>query len=94
MKKLFKLKLHNAVSLNDSQMKQIIGGYDDDSDYTGGYGKKPCKLPPKVCACLNHSDGDTCTWIDAAGNVLYGKCLAFAPDWTLHCSDAYGPIMH
>lgn len=33
MKKLSKLKLHNAVGLNNSQMKQIIGGYDENTDY-------------------------------------------------------------
>jgi natural product precursor len=88
MKKLSKLKLHNAVSLNDSQMKQIIGGYGEYTGYTGGSGGKPCNLPPKVCACINHKEGDPCSFVNSSGVTEYGKC-GYTTYWdtVMHCSD-------
>lgn len=40
MKKLGKLKLHNATLLNDREMKNIVGGYGDGYDeYESGSDK-------------------------------------------------------
>ncbi|GEM_PF-3368011 len=46
MKKLSKLKLHNAILLNDNEMKNIVGGYDLDPVYIYGTGPDYCSEHP------------------------------------------------
>lgn len=54
MKKLGKLKLKNAVLMNENEMKRVVGGYD------GGYGGSSCSCTGNGCAgsCPDRVEGD------------------------------------
>lgn len=65
MKKLSKIKLHNAVLLENSEMKMIFGG-------SGGSNMSYCRDKgfAYICTCGN-SVGEWCSHTDASGNTDY-----------------------
>jgi len=75
MKKLSKIRLQNAVMLEEQEMKQIYGG-SGVSDKTD-----------KEKACDGKSLCDPCSWYNSYGQELSGHCSqnAFAP--YMYCSD-------
>lgn len=92
MKKLSRIKLHEAAILNDNEMKMVFGGYVgssgswSDNDGDSGSGADPCNSPTKVEACYGKSEKADCSFRYQC-TTYYGRCLAFAPNYTLHCSD-------
>jgi len=67
MKKLGKLKLHDAAIMNDHEMKSVMGGYED--------AKKKCKPIGSQCSgtCWHEDKKGECKWKDyseAAGVPL------------------------
>ena len=66
--------------LTREQLKKVMGG-DDGSGSGGGGGDSP-----KVKACSGKKNGDSCSFV-YNGTDSYGYCRAYAPDYTLHCSN-------
>lgn len=71
------LELGARELLSREQLKNILGG--DIGSATDCDGDK-------VQVCQSKQEGTSCcfTW---SGTIYRGKCHAFAPDYTLHCSD-------
>jgi hypothetical protein len=76
-RKLKQLKLHNIIVLNDSQMKKIVGGYDD-SPYGSGYGdyNNDSDYTKKKKPCDGKQVGGDCEFTDQNGHH-YGTCELF-----------------
>lgn len=64
MKKLGKLKLHNATLLNDREMKNIVGGYGDGYDEYGSSEEKKCKFTCPGCEETEIPCYGTCESLD------------------------------
>lgn len=81
MKKLSKLKLHNATLLNDREMKNIVGGYGDGYDGYGSSEEKKCKYTCRgeekeiTCPgdCKTITGGVKCEY----NNQEWGKIICF-----------------
>ncbi len=100
-KQLIKLQLKDFSEMTDSEMKFVVGGSgsggsifpwdcEDDEEYSVYYlrcMKKQEGSGVKVGACEGMKEGDRCAF-DYNGRTSYGKCRAYAPDFTLHCSDS------
>lgn len=97
MKKISKIELRDVDILSKKEMQNVVGGYysvlpwncAEDEEYSVFYlrcMKKETKFP-KVDACLGKSVGDDCSFETGYGSYSIGRCLRFAPNYTLHCSD-------
>lgn len=59
MKKLSKLELHNAISLSDKQMKEIIGGNGSEGSSCNSYAKEQCSGSCKG----DDGNSGSCHWV-------------------------------
>lgn len=78
-----KLKLSNfelTEILSREELKKIVGGDYGSGSNSSGSGS------PKVVACQGKKEGEGCSFIYNGQDSL-GKCRAYAPDYTLHCSN-------
>jgi len=99
MKTLKKICLNNiSMSLSDTEMKNVVGGYDGGS---GTY-DDPYQLPevvvgapcitPKICACFGKLVGDYCAfkWTNNGVELISsGSCRYRAFNTSLYCVDTY-----
>lgn len=60
MKKLSKLELHNAISLSDKQMKEIIGGNGSEGSSCNSYAPKQCSGSCKG----DDGNSGSCYWVE------------------------------
>ncbi len=75
MKKLSKIKLHEAAVLNDSEMKMVLGG-------SGGIIESACNVGAK-CTVYDPADGSTTT------GTCQGQSSSENGSVSCYC-DAYG----
>ncbi|MFC1226222.1 hypothetical protein ACFE6N_20635 [Pedobacter sp. BG31] len=83
MKKLKLSDFDFTEILSRDELKKIVGG---DFGSGSGSGSKPPAVPPKVAACQGKKAGDQCSFL-YNGKDSPGYCRAYAPDYTLHCSN-------
>ena len=85
--KTIKMSLANLQGkMTRKEMKDVCAGVFELNDKDGGgTGSKPKSA--KEQACVGKKEGAQCSFSNDYGQMCYGKCRAFEPNYILHCSD-------